>query len=170
MSESELKSSSRGRHAFSQSGFTLAEVLVAGILMIILCVGLLSVFSYVTNVNRGNNVRAQALASLQQEIEFYRSLRFVPGLRTQADLVNHRHQHMHAGTWTRPQITSASGMVFNVTVTVTNLSYSPGLPASEEASTFKEIVITAVPAATQQGWLSDENLRTRITMQRVRTN
>lgn len=153
-----------------RNGFTVIEVLVAGSLLIILCVGLLSVFSYVTKINSGNNVRMQALAALQQEIEVYRSLRFIPGLRTAADLPNHRPAHLYAGTFTRPQITSASGMVFNVTVTVTNLSYTPGQPASEQACTFKEIVITAVPAVTQQGWLSDANLRTSITLQRVRTN
>jgi type II secretory pathway pseudopilin PulG len=158
-----------------QKGFTLVEVIVAGILMVMLCVGLLTVFSYVTNINRGNNVRAQALAALQQEIEFYRTLRFVPGLRTAVDLPNHRHAHFYGEggqTWTRPQVTSASGMVFNVTVTVTNLGYAPDqIPSpSEEACTFKEVVIKAVPAVTQQGWLSDDNLRTTITMQRVRTN
>jgi len=161
-----------------QKGFTLVEVIVAGIVMVVLCVGLLTVFSYVTNINRGNNIRAQALAALQQEIEFYRTLRFVPGLRTAADLPNHRHPNLYdstgqpSGSWTRPQVTSASGMVFDVTVTVTNLGYAPDqMPSpSEEACTFKEIVIKAVPAVTQQGWLSDDNLKTTITMQRVRTN
>lgn len=158
------------RSSSNQKGFSLVEVIVAGVLMVILCVGLLQVFSYVTNINRGNNIRAQALAALQQEIEFYRSLRFVPGLRTAVDLPNHRHAHLYAGTWTRPQITSASGMVFNVTVTVTNLGYAPGFGALEEHCTFKEIEIKAVPAVPQQGWLSEDNLKTVITMQRVRTN
>lgn len=172
MHEPEMTNTGKHKRPSSEKGFTLPEVIVAGIVMVILCVGLLTVFSYVTNVNRGNNIRAQALAALQQEIEIYRSLRFVPGLHTAADLPNHRHPQLYAGTWTRPQITSASGMVFNVTVTVTNLSYEPRQPPSEteEACTFKEIVITAVPAVTQEGWLSDANLRTKITMQRVRTN
>src|SRR5688572_30581381 len=161
---------------YCQKGFTLVEVIVAGIVMVVLCVGLLTVFSYVTNINRGNNIRAQALAALQQEIEFYRTLRFVPGLRTAVDLPNHRHANLYdstgqpSGSWMRPQVTSASGMVFDVTVTVTNLGYAPGLAASEEACTFKEIVIKAVPAVTQEGWLSDDSLKTTITMQRVRTN
>jgi type II secretory pathway pseudopilin PulG len=174
MFEPENGNARKLRVPLNQKGFTLVEVIVAGSLMVILCVGLLTVFSYVTNINRGNNIRAQALAALQQEIEFYRSLRFVPGLRTALDLPNHRHPNLYAGTWTRPQITSASGMVFNVTVTVTNLGYAPGSPASEEACTFKEIVIKAVPAVTQQGWLNDDNLneslKIKITMQRVRTN
>jgi type II secretory pathway pseudopilin PulG len=59
--------------SLGQKGFSLVEVIVAGALMIVICVGVLTVFSYVTNINRGNNIRTQALSALQQEIEFYRS-------------------------------------------------------------------------------------------------
>jgi type II secretory pathway pseudopilin PulG len=155
--------------AGSQSGFSLVEVIVAGTLMIVLCVGLLTVFSYVTNINRGNNVRTQALSALQQEIEYYRSLKFVPGQETAADLPNHRSAAIYAGQRTRPPVTSASGMVFNINVEVTNLQFSDG-STLEEKCTFKEITIQAVPAVTQGGWLSDDNLKTSITMQRVRAN
>ncbi len=61
------------------NGFTLVEVVVAASIMIILCVGLLTVFSYVTKINRGENLRMQALSVLQKEIEHYRSLKFIPG-------------------------------------------------------------------------------------------
>lgn len=150
------------------SGFTLVEVIVAGILMVLLCVGLLTSFSYVTKINRGNNIRAQALSVLQQEIEYYRSLKFVPGLRTAADLPNHRSADLYGSNTpiNRPPVTSDSGMVFNVTVEVTNIPTG----IAEHLCTYKEIKITAVPAVTQQGWLSDANLKTNITMQRVRAN
>ena len=59
-------------------------------------------------------------------------------------------------------------MVFNINVTVVNLQFTAG--TSEEACTFKEITIQAVPAVAQDGWLSDANLKTTITMQRVRSN
>lgn len=152
-----------------QNGFSLVEVIVAGILMVILCIGTVTVFSYVTNVNRGNNIRTQALSALQQEIEFYRSLKFVPGQETAADLPNHRSVAIYAGQRTRPPVTSASGMEFNINVEVTNLQFSD-VSTSEEKCTFKEITIQAVPVVTQEGWLSDANLKTSITMQRVRAN
>ena len=60
-------------------GFTLVEVIVAASIMIILCVGILTVFSYVVKVNRGENLRAQALSVMQAEVEYYRGLKFVPG-------------------------------------------------------------------------------------------
>lgn len=156
------------RVAARQKGFSLVEVIVAGVLMIILCVGVLTVFSYVTNINRGNNIRTQALSALQQEIEFYRSLKFVPGQQTPADLPNHRSTDIYSGTRTRPAVTSASGMQFRINVTVTNLQFELG--SAEEACTLKEITIQAVPVVTQNGWLSDANLKTSITMQRVRAN
>ena len=156
------------RRISDEKGFSLVEVIVAGIVMVILCVGLLTVFSYVTKINRGNNIRAQALSALQQEIEFYRSLKFIPGQETAADLPNHRSADLYSGSRTRPPVTSASGMVFNINVTVVNLNGSPTV--AEEYCTFKEITIQAVPAVTQGHWLSDDNLNTRITMQRVRAN
>ena len=156
------------RRTSDETGFSLVEVIVAGIVMVILCVGLLTVFSYVTKVNRGNNIRAQALSALQQEIEFYRSLKFIPGQETAADLPNHRSADIYSGSRTRPPVTSTSGMVFNINITVVNLEPSPN--PTEEACTFKEIRIQAVPAVTQEGWLSDDNLKTSITMQRVRAN
>jgi type II secretory pathway pseudopilin PulG len=166
--EPENRYLTRRRVAAGQNGFSLVEVIVAGILMVVLCVGIMTVFSYVSNVNRGNNIRTQALSALQQEIEYYRSLKFVPGQETAADLPNHRSTAIYAGQRTRPPVTSASGMVFNINVTVVNLQFTTG--NSEEACTFKEITIQAVPAVTQGGWLSDANLKTSITMQRVRAN
>src|SRR5215204_7391276 len=66
-------------HSFlkKRKGFTLIEVLIAASIMIILCVGTLSVFSYAVKVNAGNNMRSQALTVLQSEVEYYRSLKFV---------------------------------------------------------------------------------------------
>ncbi|MBA3352180.1 MAG: type II secretion system protein, partial [Blastocatellia bacterium] len=56
-------------------GFTLIEVILAGGIMIILCVGTLTVFSHAVRINSGNNLRAQAQSVLQEEVEYYRSLR-----------------------------------------------------------------------------------------------
>lgn len=148
-----------------EGGFTLIEVIIAGSIMIILCIGTLTVFSHAVKINSGNNLRAQAQSVLQQEVEYYRSLKFVPGLETQADLVNHRNADLYAGNIARPQRTSADGKVFNITVTVTNVA--PG-GADEAHCKYKEITIAATPAAAQTGWLA--NLRTNVTVQRVRAN
>ena len=152
-------------------GFTLIEVMIAASIMIILAVGTLAVFSYAARINAGNNLRSQAQSVLQQEIEYYRSLRFVPGAETVADLVNHRSTDLYAGTVTRPARTSADGQVFNISVTVINIAP----PSTEERlCRYKEIRITAVPVipeGARPGWLSDANLGTKnVSFQRVRAN
>jgi type II secretory pathway pseudopilin PulG len=148
------------KSAFKNSnGFTLIEVLVAASLMIVLCVGLLSVFSYVVKINRGENIRLQALSILQQKVEFYRSLRFSP-YGTSSDLGARSEQNV--GT-----LQSADGRYFNILVSIDDDPITAGIQTNA-ASKFKEITITAVPAVSESGWLS--NLRTSVTIQRVRTN
>lgn len=148
-----------------ESGFSLVEVIIAGTIMIILSVGLLTVFDYTIRINRGENLRMQALTVLQAEVEHYRSLKFVPGAGTDADLNTHRAAELRAGTHNRPQRTSEDGSIFfNITVTVENLP--PG--TEEKDCVFKEIKIEATPAIAEQGWLA--NLQTDVTIQRVRSN
>jgi Tfp pilus assembly protein PilV len=142
-----------------KEGFTVIEVIVAGSIMIILCVGLLSVFSYVVKINRGENVRMQALSILQEEAEYYRSLKFVPTGSS---------AYLNATTYTNhrsaAERTSADGRLFNVTTVITNVP-SGTLDANAK---FKEITITATPATAETGWLA--NLQTTLTIQRVRAN
>jgi type II secretory pathway pseudopilin PulG len=140
------------------SGFTLVEVLIAASIMIILCVGTLSVFSYAVKINAGNNLRSQALTVLQAETEYYRSLKFVRNTSSSNPLLN-------AGTYTRPQRTSADGTVFNITVTITNESPTGSADAD---CTLKQITVDSVMANPQPGWLA--NLRTKLTILRVRLN
>lgn len=137
-------------------GFTVPEVIIAGLIMIVLCVGFLTVYSTVVERNRGENLRMQALSVLQKEVEFYRSLKFVPvGTSTQ----------LYAGSYPNVRTrTSRDGRVFNISVTITNLPSG----ATEANCKYKEITITAVPAQAESGWLA--NLRTNITLQRVRSN
>jgi type II secretory pathway pseudopilin PulG len=137
-------------------GFTLVEVLVAGIIMIILSVGLLTVFSYTVKINRGENLRTQALSVLQLEVENYRSLKFVPvGSSTQLNSGN------YPNLKTR---TSADGRDFNISVTIVNLPSG----TTDADTKYKEIKITAVPQIAETGWLA--NLKTDVTVQRVRSN
>src|SRR5687768_248714 len=153
--------------AGGDEGFTLIEVIIAAGLMIILSVGTLTVFTHAVRINRGNNLRSQAQTVLQQEVEYYRGLKFVPGLETVADLNNHRHTDIRVGSRTRPQRTSSDGRVFNIDVTVTNLASGPA-GTDEHVCRYKEITITATPAVAETGWLA--NLNTNVTIQRVRIN
>jgi type II secretory pathway pseudopilin PulG len=145
------------------AGFTVVEVIIAGIIMIILCIGTLTVFSYATRINRGNSLRAQALTVLQKEVEEFRSFKFVPvGSDTR----------LNGGSYPnyKTNVASVDGTLFNVSVTIDNDPSTPGVvdTANEATCKLKEIKVTAVLANPQTGWLAD--LKTDITFQRVRGN
>lgn len=148
-----------------KSGFTLPEVLVAATIMIIIAVGVLSVFSYVVRINRGENLRSQALSIMQKDIEHYRSLKYVPvvsGL-TSAEL-NGRDT-----TFIGTDI-SADNQSFDLYVRIVNI-HGDGTRdfVNESTTNLKEITIEARPATPQtDGWLQE--LRTKVTFQRVRSN
>jgi len=145
-----------------EHGFTIPEVMVAGGIMIVLCVGVLSVFSYVTKLSRGNYIREQALSVLQREVEQFRSFRFVPGT-TDARLNAGNYPSYETG------VLSADNTPFNISVQINNDPFNTMNPDPDELNCrFKQITITAVMQNPQQGWLSQ--LNTSVTIQRVRSN
>ena len=159
----------KGTGCKNSEGFTLIEVLVASSLMVILAVGVLSVFSYAVKLNSGNNLRGQALTVLQKEIERYRAMKFVPSSPPRDPMLN------ATGASPPPFVcdgsarcTSQDGTQFNLTVTITNLPDTTGAATTDNTATMKEIVIEAVPKVPRQGWLA--NLRTSVTLLRVRSN
>jgi type II secretory pathway pseudopilin PulG len=143
-------------------GFTLVEVIVAGSIMIVLCVGILSVFSYVVKINRGENYRMQSLSVLQQEVEYYRSLKFVP---------NGSPTELNGGTYNNVRTrTSADGRDFLISVTIDNDPYTPDIQTGDDATcTFKEITITANPVVPERfgSWTDTPQ---KISIQRVKYN
>jgi type II secretory pathway pseudopilin PulG len=150
------------------SGFTLIEVLVAGMLLIILCVGVFTVFEQAIKLNRGNKIRAQALSVLQRKVELYRAMKYAP--------VNP--DPLLAGrtkTVTDNGVASADGTLFDVAVTIDNDPFTAGIqtgnvgsvPVITEANCkFKEITIEATPHNAQAGWITA--ITTKVTFQRVR--
>jgi type II secretory pathway pseudopilin PulG len=140
-------------------GFTLIEVIIAGTLMMILAVGILTISSTAVKLNKGNNLRIQAQSALQAEAEYYRSLKFVPIGSDTA---------INAGSYTRPNRLTADNSNFAVSVQVINKNLVNGSASNDATATLKEITITATPVVTQTGWLA--NLNTNLTIQRVRAN
>lgn len=144
-------------------GFTIVETIVAGMIMIILCVGVLTAYEHAIMLNRGNSIRLQALTVLQKEVEYYRALKFVPvgpdpALNGQVE------------TLVRTGVVSRDGTLFDVYVQIDNNPFAPGVQTSaevpESSCQFKEITIRTVMTNPETGWLS--NLRTEVSFQRVR--
>jgi len=155
-----------GKLRTRQSGFTIPEVIVAGTILIILSVGVLTVFLQSIKLNRGNDIRMQALTVMQKQVEFYRALKYQPVAPD--PLLNGRTR-----TVTATSVPSANGTLFDVAVTIDNDPYAPNIqtatssPAVAEADCkFKEITIEVSPHGAQEGWL--QNLRTIVAFRRVR--
>jgi len=153
------------RQVSEQLGFTIPEVIIAGIILIIICLGLLTSYSTVVNLNRGNDIRSQAHTVLQREVEEFRSFRFVPGTTD---------PRLNAGSYPtyKTGVTSADNTPFNIIVRVDNNPFdatSEPLNAIADADCkFKQITIEAVMQRPETGWLAD--LRTKVEIQRVRSN
>ena len=163
----EKRRTKHASHKSKASGFTLVEVIVAGSIMVILCVGILTVFSYVVQVNRGENFRMQALSVLQQEVEYYRSLKFVP--------VGSPNE-LNGGTYTNVRTRMSSDQVprqFSISVDIDNDPYTPGIQTNAQVPdatcTFKEITITATPTVPERAGTWTATPQT-ISIQRVRYN
>jgi Tfp pilus assembly protein PilV len=147
-----------------EAGFSLVEVIIAMLIMIIMMMGMLTVFTYAVQYNRGNNLRSQALTVLQQEAEIYRSTKFTPSV-TDAVLLG--------GTKAPKTATSADGTVFTVLTTVDNDPAVANIQTSEtmpsgKACTLKEIKIVVTPRDAQAAWQTA--IVTDVTIQRVRGN
>jgi prepilin-type N-terminal cleavage/methylation domain-containing protein len=59
-----------------QDGFTLIEVIISMVILLIVVLGAFSMLVAAINLNAGNKARSQATAVLQQEVERYRSAKF----------------------------------------------------------------------------------------------
>jgi prepilin-type N-terminal cleavage/methylation domain len=94
----------------SESGFSLIEVMIAFVIILVAMLGVAQAFTYAIAYNYGNKTRGQALAVMQDEIELLRSKKFTPGF-TDADL--------SGGTHTKT-VTLTTGSTFTVQDQVDN--------------------------------------------------
>ena len=176
--------------AENSSGFTLIEVTIALLIIMISVLGVFSVFAYAITYNAGNKARAQALAILQQEVERYRAAKFngVPETDnfTPGDPDDGR-RDITGGRKADRMVTASSGMTFTVRVSVDNAPFVANTPdpprldiPQDEAyqcqspqgdpvdCTLKEVTIEVRLAAPNPGWQTAIPVRT--VLRRVRGN
>jgi len=152
-----------------EAGFSLIEVVIA---LLIVMIGLLSVaavFTFAITQNAGNKSRAQALTVLQLEAEQIRSAKFNENT-TDASLLG--------GTQAQRLVTAENGNAFLVDITVDNdptvantqdESYQCLSPQGDAIDcAFKEITITVSFAAPTPGWQTA--VPTFLRIRRVRGN
>ena len=145
---------------YRQTGFSLVEVTIAMIVLMIVLLGVFVTFTYAINYNAGNNSRAQALAVLQQQVEQIRSAKFTPEV-TDAILMG--------GSRARVIVTSADGGRYRVDVTVDNdLVTSDVQSTNETTTTLKEVSVTVALDSPTPGWQT--SIPATVILRRVKAN
>lgn len=141
-----------------EAGFTLVEVAVAMVIILIALLGVFITFTYAVNYNAGNNSRAQALAVLQQKVETLRSAKFTPTVIDPA---------LTGGTKTPELVSSADGNQFKIQVDVDDDPSVSGIQVDASKSV-KEIIITVTLDRPTPGWQT--SVPATVILRRVRAN
>lgn len=142
----------------NERGFSLIEVIIAMIILLVALLGVFLTFTFAVNYNAGNNSRSQALSILQQEIELMRSAKFTPGV-TDAELTG--------GTKTPKIMTSADGSRFRVEITVDDDPFTANVQ-TDATKTLKEITIRVTSESPTPGWQTA--VPATVFLRRVRSN
>jgi len=142
----------------SERGFSLIEVIIAMIILLVALLGVFLTFTYAVNYNAGNNSRSQALSILQQEVELLRSAKFTPGVTDET---------LTGGTKTPKIITSADGSRFRVDIVVDDDPFASGVQ-TDTTKTLKEISVTVTSESPTPGWQTI--IPARVFLRRVRSN
>lgn len=144
-----------------ESGFTLIEVIIALVMLLIVLLGVFASFTYAINYNAGNNARSQALVVLQQEVERLRSAKFTPD-PTVTD------PSLTGGVKTPRPIQSADGNRFLIQISVDNDPDVAGIQDDSVATTLKEITVSVTLDRPTPGWQSA--IPATVILRRVRAN
>ncbi len=143
----------------AEEGFSLVEVCVAMVIILVALLGVFFTFTYAITYNAGNNSRAQALAVLQEEVEKLRSYKFTPTI-TDSEL--------QGGAKTPWTVVSPNGGTFSVTVEVDNDPFTPGLQDETTPTSIKEIMVSVKLEHPSPGWQAA--VPARVYLRRVRGN
>jgi Tfp pilus assembly protein PilV len=142
----------------NENGFSLIEATAATVIMLVVLLGVSSVFTYSTIYNTGNNTRSQALSILQREIETIRIAKFTPSITDET---------LTGGEKAAKYMTAADGTNFKVVNVVDDDPFTTGIQV-DSTKTLKEISITITPTNQVAGWQTA--VGTSVVMRRVRGN
>ena len=139
-------------------GFSLVEVTIAMVVLLIALLGVFTVFTYSVNYNAGNNSRTQALAVMQEETELLRSAKFTPFITDSLLL---------GGIKPAKTVISGDGSKFNVETTIDDEPFVDGVQI-DVTKTLKEITLTIKLESPTPGWQTA--IPTTTIIRRVRAN
>ena len=159
------------RKTTEEAGFSLVEVSIAMIIILVALLGVFVTFTYAINYNAGNNSRAQALAILQREVELLRSAKFTPNVTDNftPGIPDDGKRDLRGGVKATRTVTAVDGNKFIVDAKVDNDPLTDGVQTTNElTTTIKEITVTVKLASPTPGWQT--SVPATVVLRRVRSN
>jgi prepilin-type N-terminal cleavage/methylation domain-containing protein len=154
------------RRADSEAGFSLIEVAISMVVVLIALLGVAWTITYSINYNAGNSNRAKTLAVLQQEVERLRSAKFSPTF-TDATLLG-----CDIDEPCSQSIVTSENLSFVITKTIDNDPSTGDIDDEMEVASadtrFKEIMVSATIAAPNPGWQTA--VPAQVVLRRVKSN
>ena len=156
-----------------ESGFTLIEMVIALLILLVVVLGVFAAFTYATKWNRGNSQRSQAVSVFQREIELLRSAKFTPAVVSSVTTAtptcaspDDGQRDITGGVKAMQIRCGIDGTVYMINTTVDDDPDTAGLV--NPAATLKEITLESTPAGADGNWVTAN--RVRIVLRRVRAN
>ena len=154
-----MASEGTARLPSGEAGFSLIEVSIAMVIILVAMLGVFFTITYAITYNAGNYSRAQSLAVLQREAEQIRSAKFTPS-STDAPL--------WGGTHADQTVALPNGTSYVVTTIVDNDPIAAGVQDETTPTSYKEITITARLASPSPGWQTA--IPAKVVLRRVKSN
>ena len=132
-----------------QDGFTLLEAAIALVILMIIGLGIASLFTYAIHANSNADDRELSMAIAQKRMEWLRTIPFTTQTRHVAYSYPNGGLEVTASAGVEETVTNA-GRSYTVRTTITNLTTVPaGNPdAGEPTSKRIEVAVTPLGAAT----------------------
>lgn len=129
----------------NQRGFTLLEAAIALVIIMIISLGIASVFAYATKANERADDRELAMATAQKRMEWMRTIPFTTQTRTLAFSYPDGGLQATSSTGVTETVTNA-GRSYVVNTVIEDLSFVPVGNPDAGAPTAKRIKLTVTPA------------------------
>jgi Tfp pilus assembly protein PilV len=128
-----------------ERGFTLLETAIALVIMMIITLGVASLFVYATKANMGADDRELAMAIAQKRMEWLRTIPFTTQTRSVAYAYPNGGLAATASTGVSETVTSA-GRSYVITTIIQDTAFVPGGNPDAGATIAKSIKLSVSPA------------------------
>jgi Tfp pilus assembly protein PilV len=133
------------KHKRSQGGFTLLEAAIAMVILMIIGLGIASVFAYATKANERADDRELSMATAQKRMEWMRTIPFTRQTRTLAFSFPDGGLQATNTAGVTETVTNA-GRSYIVNTVIEDLAFVPAGNPDDGAPTLKRIRVSVTPA------------------------